>query len=402
MKKPHYAWAVCVGAALLLFCSSGLSINAFTIYQPYILTLNGFSNTQSSLILTFRSLFSFASTLLARFYYRRFSLRTGMGICGALQVLGYVFFGIAGSRFFVYCLAASLLGISYGLGTMIPVTILINRWFREKRNTALGICSAATGVSLFGVPSLISGTVSRFGLSAAFLLEAGAIAVLVLISIRLIRSSPDETGLAPYGEESGKSAETHKKERLLTVRDWLLLAPMLLLTGGAMNAAYSHLTVLITGEGFSPDTAALAMLISGVALMTGKVVYGRLGDRIGNYKSNFLFGVLMTGGLLLFRAMRGDIRILMFAMIVYTFGIAGLSVGISAWPADLAPGAGYEKTVQLFQMGYAACTLLFTSLPGMMADRANGSYLPAFTLFALFAVLIFTFVQLAYRRARRG
>ncbi len=56
-KHPiHYAWRVCLGCALLLFCTSGLCINAFTVYQPYILTRNGFTNAQSSLIITVRGL----------------------------------------------------------------------------------------------------------------------------------------------------------------------------------------------------------------------------------------------------------------------------------------------------------------------------------------------------------
>lgn len=55
MKKIHYAWFVCAGCALLLFCTSGLSINAFTIYQPYILKLNNFTNSQSSMIITVSS-----------------------------------------------------------------------------------------------------------------------------------------------------------------------------------------------------------------------------------------------------------------------------------------------------------------------------------------------------------
>lgn len=401
MKKPHYAWAVCFGSALLLFCSSGLGINAFTIYQPYILNLNGFTNTQSSLILTFRSLSGFAATLLARLFYRRLSLRAGMGLTGVLLVLGFLLFGVAGNRYFLYCIAASLLGISYGLGAMIPSAILISRWFREKRNTALGICSAATGVSLFGIPSLISASVEKRGLSATFLLEAGVIAALVLLSFLLIRSSPADIGLTPYGEQSSEVTHMPERERLLGVKDWLLLAPMLLLTGGAMNIAYSHLTVLITGEGYAPETAAVAMLVSGVSLMLGKIVYGRMGDKIGNYKSNFLFGALMTGGLLLFRGIRTGTWFLMLTMVIFTFGVSGLSIGISGWPADLAPGSGYERTVQLFQAVYAAGTLLFSSLPGMIADRAGGSYVPAYMLFALFAAVIFTLIQLAYRRAQR-
>lgn len=46
-NKPHYGWFVCLGCALLLFSTSGLTVNAFTVYQPYILRYNGLTNSQS-------------------------------------------------------------------------------------------------------------------------------------------------------------------------------------------------------------------------------------------------------------------------------------------------------------------------------------------------------------------
>ena len=38
MKRPHYAWAVCLGSALSMFAIIGLGVNIFSIYQPYIIT----------------------------------------------------------------------------------------------------------------------------------------------------------------------------------------------------------------------------------------------------------------------------------------------------------------------------------------------------------------------------
>lgn len=48
MKRPHYAWMVCLGSALVLFSTIGLGVNVFTIYQPEIILANGFSNAQGS------------------------------------------------------------------------------------------------------------------------------------------------------------------------------------------------------------------------------------------------------------------------------------------------------------------------------------------------------------------
>jgi len=136
MKKIHYGWFVCAGCALLLFCTSGLSVNAFTVYQPYILQQNHFTNAQSSTIITMRSLFSFFAMFFTGKYYKVFSFRIGITISGILTVLGFLMFGLA-STHFSYCLAAAAIGLGYGFGTMIPVAIVL-----AVATTALIVASA--------------------------------------------------------------------------------------------------------------------------------------------------------------------------------------------------------------------------------------------------------------------
>ena len=104
MKKLHYSWYVCLGCALILFCTSGLTINAFTIYQPYILG-NGLTNAQSSGIITVRSLFCLLSMFLSAPFYRRLPLRTGISLACLLTAAGFFLFGLA-DGFYTYCLAA--------------------------------------------------------------------------------------------------------------------------------------------------------------------------------------------------------------------------------------------------------------------------------------------------------
>ena len=55
MKRFHRAWAVCLGCTLMLLVCGGLCINVFSVTQPYILSQNGFTNTQTSMITTVRS-----------------------------------------------------------------------------------------------------------------------------------------------------------------------------------------------------------------------------------------------------------------------------------------------------------------------------------------------------------
>ena len=381
MKKIHYGWLVCAGCALLLFCTSGLSINAFTVYQPYIMAQNGFTNAQSSAIITFRSLSSFLGMLLTGFYYKKLSLRTGMGAAGGLLLAGFVTYAFAESHF-AYCLGSTLVGFGYGFGTMIPIAMVLGRWFTAKRTFALGICSAVTGFSTLGIPSLLTGLVEQHGLRHTFLLESGCIALLVTAAVLLIRNDPGDLGLQPHGAAPEEdAAPAASRPSVLTGKYWLLIVPMLLLLGAMTNVGYSHLSVLLSSQGFDGQLTALAITVSGITLTLGKYGYGWLSDRVGTYRSNRIFGAVLTLGMALCCVMGSS------------------PVGLNAWAGDLSSPDQYNANVRRFQLGYSGGTLLFSSLPGVLADRFGGSYVPAYLFFVFCTLFVLGSVQWLYRAA---
>lgn len=226
MKSVHYGWVVCAVCALALFCTSGLSVNAFTVYQPYLIQNAGLSNTESSAIITVRSLFSFASVFFVGAFYRAVSLRAGLTLAMAIEATGFLLFGL-GSDFWCYCLAASLVGCAYGVGTMVPVTMLVNRWFEDRRSVALGICAAATGLSTVGVPSLITWSVENVSLLTTFSGEALFMLLCGVICLALVRDTPERKQSAPYrSKEANKVKVAHvANNRALEPRTWVAVIP---------------------------------------------------------------------------------------------------------------------------------------------------------------------------------
>lgn len=391
---------MCIGCALLLFCTSGLSVNTFTIYQPYILKLNEFTNSQSSLIITVRNLFSFASLMLVNRYYKLLPKRIGMGLAGMFIAAGFVLFGFADS-FPAYCIAAAVVGLGYGFGAMVPITILISEWFAEKRNTAVGICSAATGLSTLGIPSLISASIVKIGMRRTFLIEAAAIAVLVAVSFLLIRNCPEDKGTTPYGTKTDEPQKKQLSDIGIGKKDWILLLPALLLIGAVMNVSYSHLTVHMTSAGFSADEAALAVAVSGIVLTASKIIFGKLGDKKSNYVINYWFSAILLTGLVLL-CFIGKGKVIMYgSTVLYSFGLSFTAMGLAVWAGDLSAAKDYDRNVQLFQMLYSAGSLLFSSLPGIMADRLGGSYVPSYALFTVLAVYVVFAVQFSYVRIEK-
>ena len=136
--------------------------------------------------------------------------------------------------------------------------------------------------------------------------------------------------------------------------------------------------------------------VSGVTLTVGKFLFGWMSDKIGTYKCNWLFGAVLLAGLVLCCVIRGNIVILFLAMCCYGCGLATTSVGLTAWAGDLSSPEQYDTNVRRFQLGYAAGTLLFSSLPGTLADLFGGSYVPAYVFFVGCAVFVLLSVQWLY------
>lgn len=87
----------------------------------------------------------------------------------ACFVGSYLLFGFA-RGFSAYCGGAVLSrGLAYGYGGMIPLTLVISRWFPTGRGFALGMAAAGSGISTIFAPPLITGAIQALGLSAAFL-----------------------------------------------------------------------------------------------------------------------------------------------------------------------------------------------------------------------------------------
>jgi len=167
MRKPHYAWLVCLGGALSLFTVMGLGVNIFTLYQPEIISVNGFTNAQGSWITTTRSLFILAALLCVNQLCAKIGLRLVMTLGMLLVGLSCLCFGLA-KTFPAYCLAAALTGLGYCFGGMVPLSLVITNWFDSRRGFALGLASAGSGVATIFAPPIVTALIRSHGLKAAF------------------------------------------------------------------------------------------------------------------------------------------------------------------------------------------------------------------------------------------
>ena len=101
-----------------------------------------------------------------------------------------------------------LAGVSYGLGAMLPASILMLRWFLSSRGTDIGICAAGTGISAVVFPPILSALIERFSLRACFYFEALVSLLAAIAVFLLIRETPKACGLVPYGTSACSCSES--------------------------------------------------------------------------------------------------------------------------------------------------------------------------------------------------
>ena len=403
MKRPYYGWLVCAAATLLIFITMGTVSNGFSVYLPFIMDQRGLTNAQTSSLVTLRCLAAFFAMLVIGGYYKVLTIRIGTVVAAGFAGAAFLLYSAAGD-YRTFCIGAAVSGLSYGFGSMIPVSILMARWFVRHRALALSICATGSGIATIVLPPVTTRLVEKLSMTAAFRIEAVFIFLLTAVILLLLRNDPSEKGLTPYGREAAEE-ETGTGEAAVPVRSWSLTPKMWVLMvlvsltmGGLANPGFSHLSVLYTTEGFPPMTVAVLISGTGIMITIGKLLYGGTTDRIGGRKSSLLFGaVLLAGHVLCCLAFLGSTALAVCNVICLGVGYPIATIGPSVWAGDMASPDHFPRVVRRLQVVYAGGALLFASVPGILADRFGGSYLPAYLLFSCFLALTLLFIALAYR-----
>lgn len=393
-NPPHRAWLVCLGGALAMFAVMGLGVNVFSIYQPEIIRLNGFTDAQGSWITTTRSLFILATLLCVNQLCARFGLRRVMSAGVLLVGLSCLCFAFA-DRFLLYCAAAALTGVGYCLAGMVPISLAVGRWFQDRQGLALGLASAGSGVSTVFAPVLLTGVVKEQGITAAFLWEGAVMFLCALLVWLLVQDAPSAAG--PYRRPGSVPGPDRRSGGAgLSGPQWTLLLLAALFVGATGGPGFSHLTMLYTSSGYSSLFVAGLLSYLGAMISLGKIVCGQVYDRLGGLGGNrFAFGTLLLALALCTLAPVGGVLLPVLAITAFGLGLSITAVSPARWAGDLC--IDYESGVRSITLAFTAGMLVFGPLPGLLADWLGG-YVPAYAAFFALLLAAYLIVQGLYRR----
>lgn len=404
-KRLHYAWFVCFGCALIFFCTCGLSCNVFSVYLPFIMDEFGYTKTQISLFSTTRTLAQMAALGIMGGFYKKLTLRQGMTLAAIINISGYFVYAFADS-YGMFLLGNALVGFGYGLSNMVPLSMMLERWFYKDQTMAVSMCSAASGLATIGVPSVITMVIEKRGLRASFLTEGIIMVGLVLLSYLIIRNDPKDKGMHAFGERirqmSAGTTEPEKEEApLMTSFDRILVYAMGIAGGAVCSAGWGNMSLLATTQGYSASVMAVGITVAGAMLMVCKFLFGFLSEKITLFKTSMLFSFLMAAGTALLLFSGRSQLILYLGYGVFGGAISMITIGVVSWTSDWASEKERDGLKRVFQLLYSIGGMGFTMISGVMADHMGGSYLPSYVILLGCCFFIWFVILRTYRVTAR-
>lgn len=400
MKRTHYAWAVCLSCTLLLICTIGFSNNILPMYLPYLERLY-LTGSQGSTTISIRCLFGIVGMLFVEQYYNCLTLRWGLVATCLITAAGFICFSLA-KTVTIFFVAAAICGLGYGLGSMIPVAILMRNWFTIKRSTAIGVCTAGSGISMVLFPPLITFLIENCGISKTYIFQSLFIVLVGLCVALVVRDKPEQLGKEPFGGLANNTENPHaevKEVETVAYKDvqgiWIIRLVTLLI-GSVAASAPGHLSVYFVTEGYNPLKIAFGVSMFGLALTLGKLFCGMTFDKYGARTGSSLFSLIAFVGCVIccFANGIGYFRIYL-GMALFGCGMATATLGISGWAADFSNNGDYNKALKWIQIIYSTGGMLFSSIPGHIYD-ISGSYKIAYILMAIILMLEVFCIQIAY------
>jgi MFS family permease len=397
---------------LLMFCNVGLASTSFNVYQPYIVALPGIGDSAGSVIIGVRTFFSLLCMFAVVRFYQLLDCRVGSFIASLFTTASMVVYGLAAS-FPLFCVAAALGGIGYGLGGMVCTTYLINRWFKTDVGTAVGVSAVGSGVASIVIPACAEWAIHAFSLQASFWLEALLALAIGLLTFALLRNRPEDLGLEPYvnpkwlARHQDDVVHVEGREDVpvdhgvhLPPHARTLFVVACVFVGAVSVSAPTFLSVLLVSEGYDHQFAALMLSASGLVLTFGKAAMGRLFDLLGSVRGTIIsFAAFMAGLGLLVMGSSGEAALVWAGVVIYAFGLAIGSTGIPIWSLGLSTPEERVRVVRTFQTGYAAGGFAFAFVPGVMKDLV-GTYVFSYLLMIVLLAAALSIILAVYRRYR--
>ncbi len=287
-KKPFYGWVI----AACTFFTFGLAVGIpyysgpfFYDYYMKPVSEGGFGWAREAI--TLGPVLALLMLWVAPVIVPRFSPRKLLIVGAGLSAIAFAGFGQSAANIAVFYAMWFIYIVGYLISGPIPHQVLISKWFRKKRGTAMAIAYLGVGVfAAISVKWIAAPLTAAFGFKTALLIMGGMILLVWPIALLGMKDSPETMGQFADGAP-GPPADVNLKPEPFSVLFrskpfWLLLIGSAC-SIGSIGAINQHMKLIFFDEGFKDQalldsTFANALFWVALSSVLGRLLVGVLAD----------------------------------------------------------------------------------------------------------------------------
>jgi OFA family oxalate/formate antiporter-like MFS transporter len=387
-------WMVALGFLCIAFASSAAPATLPLIYGE-VMKEFGWTRTEATMIFTYKQVASSAIALfLVGPMIERFSLRFVMiflCVCTALGMASFLWI----DGLWSYYLSGFLFGMG-GTTIVIPIKLLVSRWFNRNQGLAVGM--VMLGMSVGGIIFPVAGNylIDAIGWRAAFASLSLGIWLLAL-PLYIWKANDKPTPADLLREAAAASPDPAATERLraadLDMGFWdVLRTPMFWLIAvglffvGLVDAGMIQHTILYMKEeaGLSTQVAAWALSSTFVVGVAAKLVAGKTFDLLSIRGIQIWYLLLAVAIGMVFLVQ--DFTTAMIFSVVRGIAHGGLVVETAVIAKHCYGPKLLNRTMPVMTGFYGFGAALGPLILSVMHD-STGSYSAGFALFAVLSLV---------------
>lgn len=394
MTKLHYAWKILFACCFIQFGALGIiGYTGGLFYLPVSKELGvgigdlAFAQTIQGIVSAFGLLIS--GKLINNTKHLNWVVALGMAAVALGLGLQSTFTAV-----WQWYVTGAVMGFGASFVTIILVPTLINNWFEAKAGIAFGLAAMFSGLGGAVWNGLGTIMISNYGWRPAYVVLAVSASLIVIPgALILVRKSPGELKLKPYGAESLPKEEADNTQTLYGIeyKTAIKSKAFVMLSLGVACMAFTsgfntHFNAFAGSLGLTPAIGAAMASTYMISTAGCKLALGALNDKLGTLKTAATVLTLLTVVYMVMAAGNKVLPLLFFAIALSGFSVAKDSMLPSLLTKNIFGRRDFGRILSIISVGAALITSFSSSLIGYVYDW-TGAYTIAIVLCSSFCVL---------------
>lgn len=297
-SRFHYGFIVVLGGFIIMALLHSMLQTCFSLFLVPVTEGMNILRTQFSITSSVVAIATMIMSPKIGKLLGKGNTRAVFTVCVAGMGISYASYSLATQIWHMY-ISAAFVGIFSSGAVAMPVSIIIANWFERGRGTAMSIALAGSGIGGTIITPLLNKLIQNSGYSKAFLVF-GLLMIIIEVPIAffVMRPSPKDMGLKPYGADSleneNNSGKKHSKNQAVQLNVTLAelkkqpffyiymfgIFSMCICGYGSLGQLSASLTDSF-GSDFSATIVAFFLLILTPAKISLGWMYDKLGSKFG-------------------------------------------------------------------------------------------------------------------------